>query len=234
MVNHKKKRISRTIPFGYKLIDNSNLLQPINQELRILNEIKKEILNGNLSLRKGAKEIANKTGRYLSHPGLRVILNKEFAGWQNIARKKQEKLKIEKKKLLEATKKKIIEEKELEKQRIKNLKKIKYKNCTICDERKLESEFIQNKSKYCLKCKILLLEMSQNLFLCCRICGNKKKLEEFIGTNGHNKYKTKTCGPCFREYHREWDKKNKYKRLKINRKTKLFGSSDIKKKKFLW
>ena len=67
-------------------------------------------------------------------------------------------------------------------------------------------EFIQNKSKYCLKCKTLLFKMSQNLFLHCRICGNKK-LEEFIGTNGHNKYKTKTCGPCFREYHREWDKK---------------------------
>ena len=229
-----KIKIGRTLPFGYKLINNSNLLQPINHELQILKEIKKEIFNGNLSLRNGAKEITNKTGRYLSHVGLLNILNKEFTGWQNIVKIKQEKLKIEKKKLLEATKKKIREEKELEKQRIKNLKKIKYKNCTICDERKLESEFIQNKTKYCLKCKILLLEMSQNLFLYCRICGNKKKLEEFIGTNGHNKYKTKTCGPCFREYHREWDKKNKYKRLKFSRKSKLFGSSDIKKKKFLW
>lgn len=229
-----KIKIGKTIPFGYKLINNSNLLHPISHQLQILKEIKKEIFNGNLSLRNGAKEITNKTGRYLSHPGLGKILNKEFAGWQNIAKKKQEKLKIEKKKLLEATKKKIREEKELEKQIIKNLKKIKYKNCTICDERKLESEFIQNKTKYCLKCKILLLEMSQNLFLYCRICGNKKKLEAFIGTNGHNKYKTKTCGPCFREYHREWDKKNKYKRLKYIRKSKLLGSSDIKKKKILW
>ena len=57
-----KIKIGRTIPFGYKLID-SNLLQPINHELRILKEIKKEILNGNLSLRNGAKEIINKTGR---------------------------------------------------------------------------------------------------------------------------------------------------------------------------
>ena len=94
-----KIKIGRTIPFGYKLID-SNLLQPINHELRILKEIKKEILNGNLSLRNGAKEIINKTGRYLSHPGLRRILNKESAGWQNIAKKKKEKLKIEKKKLI--------------------------------------------------------------------------------------------------------------------------------------
>ena len=74
-------------------------------------------------------------------------------------------------------------------------------------------------------------KMSQNLFLHCRICGNKK-LEEFIGTNGHNNTKRKLW-PCFREYHREWIK-NKYKRLKFNRKSKLFGSSDIKKKKFLW
>ena len=49
-----KIKIGRTIPFGYKLID-SNLLQPINHELRILKEIKKEILNGNLSLRNGAR-----------------------------------------------------------------------------------------------------------------------------------------------------------------------------------
>ena len=92
-----KIKIGRTIPFGYKLMNNSNLLQPINHQLQILKEIKKEIFNGNLSLRNGAKEITNKTGRYLSHPGLGKILNKEFAGWQNIAKKKQEKLKIEKK-----------------------------------------------------------------------------------------------------------------------------------------
>ena len=68
------------------------------------------------------QEIINKTGRYLSHPGLRRILNKRSAGWQNIAKEKKRKIKNRKKKLLEATKKKIREEKELEKQRIKNLK----------------------------------------------------------------------------------------------------------------
>lgn len=62
-------RVSRTIPFGYKEDENDpHLLQPIVEELELLEEAKKHLK------RYGARQVSEwlsvKSGRYISHTGL--------------------------------------------------------------------------------------------------------------------------------------------------------------------
>ena len=77
MIN-TKKRISRTIPFGYKVIKDKKLLYPIKSQLDAIKIIKQKILMGVLSLHQGSVKLKKETGRSLSNTGLNKILNKEF------------------------------------------------------------------------------------------------------------------------------------------------------------
>ena len=69
-------RIARTIPFGYELDEeDSNLLQPITDQLNALEEARKHILQ--YSYREVANWLSTNTGRYISHVGLRKRLANE-------------------------------------------------------------------------------------------------------------------------------------------------------------
>ena len=69
-------RIARTIPFGYELDEeDSNLLQPITDQLNALEEARKYILQ--YSYREVANWLSANTDRYISHVGLRKRLANE-------------------------------------------------------------------------------------------------------------------------------------------------------------
>jgi hypothetical protein len=70
----KIRRKSKTIPFGFKLSSDPAYLEPIQVELDALNEAKKYIKN--CSYREVAQWLTKKTGRYISHVGLRERLNR--------------------------------------------------------------------------------------------------------------------------------------------------------------
>lgn len=72
--NLKTRRSSSTIPFGYVLDpEDSGLLQPVEKELEALETILPMIKSKSLSLREGALWLSHKTGRAISHEGLRKI-----------------------------------------------------------------------------------------------------------------------------------------------------------------
>ena len=69
-------RIARTIPFGYKLNDSDNhLLDPVDYELEALEVARKYIKQ--YSYREVANWLTTKTGRTISHVGLRKRLANE-------------------------------------------------------------------------------------------------------------------------------------------------------------
>ena len=69
-------RISRTIPFGYELDkDDPDILQPIENELNMLEEAKKYLKQ--YSYREVANWLSTNTGRSISHVGLRKRLLNE-------------------------------------------------------------------------------------------------------------------------------------------------------------
>ena len=70
------KRKARTIPFGYKLSDNPNYIEPVQEELDALKEAK-EYLN-NCSYREVAGWVGRKTNRPISHTGLKKIIEKRW------------------------------------------------------------------------------------------------------------------------------------------------------------
>jgi len=70
------KRKARVIPFGYKLADDTNYIQPVQEELDALEEAK-EYLN-NCSYREVARWLSLKTGRSITHTGLRKIIDKRW------------------------------------------------------------------------------------------------------------------------------------------------------------
>jgi hypothetical protein len=229
-----KKRISRTIPFGYKILKNKKLLYPIKSQLNALKIIKQKILNGTLSLREGSLKLKKETGRSLSYVGLNKIISKEYPNWQIAAKKERDKITIIKKELFEKNKIRIKAERELEKLKKREQKKIIYHNCILCNEKKLLSEFKINKAKYCNNCKKLISIKSQKLYLNCRICKKRKNINEFAGIDGFKAYKTKTCKPCYSEMHKKWKNKNIEHRMNYVRKYRLRNSSDIRKKTSLW
>ena len=70
-----KKRISRTIPFGYKLNEEDDkLLEPIQEELEAIEQAKQYIKS--CSYREVAGWMKRKTGRYISAPGLMKVLKR--------------------------------------------------------------------------------------------------------------------------------------------------------------
>ena len=69
-------RISRTIPFGYKLDkDDPDILQPIENELDMLEEAKRYLKQ--YSYREVANWLSRNTGRSISHVGLKKRLDNE-------------------------------------------------------------------------------------------------------------------------------------------------------------
>ena len=66
----KIKRITRQIPFGYKQSEeDQNYIEPIESELEALEQAKKYLKT--CSLRETAQWLHRKTGRYISHVGLK-------------------------------------------------------------------------------------------------------------------------------------------------------------------
>ena len=73
----EKRKISRIIPFGYEKVNGKDLLLPIKDQLNHLDTAKNLYKNGSTSLRRVSQWLTNNTGRYISHVGLRKIINKE-------------------------------------------------------------------------------------------------------------------------------------------------------------
>jgi|TARA_R100000656_G_scaffold117977_1_gene91518 hypothetical protein len=70
-----KKRVARTIPFGYKVNEQDDkLLEPIPEELEAIEQAKNYIKS--CSYREVSGWMERKTGRYISAPGLRKVLNR--------------------------------------------------------------------------------------------------------------------------------------------------------------
>ena len=68
----KIKRKARTIPFGFKQSEDPNYLEPIREELDALKQARE--YSKTCSLRETAQWLHRKTGRYISHVGLRKRL----------------------------------------------------------------------------------------------------------------------------------------------------------------
>ena len=73
----EKRKVSRTIPFGYEKVNGKDLLRPIKDQLKHLNTAKNLYKDGSTSLRRVSQWLTDNTGRYISHVGLRKIINKE-------------------------------------------------------------------------------------------------------------------------------------------------------------
>ena len=72
MESIKIKRKARTIPFGFKQSEDPDYLEPIKEELDALRQAKE--YSKTCSLRETAQWLHRKTGRYISHVGLRKRL----------------------------------------------------------------------------------------------------------------------------------------------------------------
>ena len=68
----KIKKRARTVPFGFKQSSDPNYLEPVKEELDALNQAKDYLKN--CSLRETASWLHRKTGRYISHVGLKKRL----------------------------------------------------------------------------------------------------------------------------------------------------------------
>ena len=68
----KIKKKARTIPFGFKQSQDPDYLEPIKEELDALRQAKEYIKT--CSLRETASWLHRKTGRYISHVGLKKRL----------------------------------------------------------------------------------------------------------------------------------------------------------------
>ena len=72
----KIKKRARTIPFGFKQSNDPNYLEPIKEELQALDQAKDYLKN--CSLRETASWLHRKTGRYISHVGLRQRIKRNI------------------------------------------------------------------------------------------------------------------------------------------------------------
>ena len=70
----KIKRKARTIPFGFKQSEDPDYLEPIKEELDALRQAKE--YSKTCSLRETASWLHRKTGRYISHVGLKKRLER--------------------------------------------------------------------------------------------------------------------------------------------------------------
>ena len=84
------KRRTSTIPFGYKLSDDPKYLEPIQTELDALKEAKQ--FTNNCSYREVATWLERKTGRKISHVGLRKLCQKSNHQNQNQVQEEKEEI----------------------------------------------------------------------------------------------------------------------------------------------
>ena len=70
------KRISKVIPFGYKQTETEKILEPVSEELEALEQAKKYLET--CSYREVAEWLHRKTGRYISHVGLRQRIKRNI------------------------------------------------------------------------------------------------------------------------------------------------------------
>ncbi len=71
------RRSSSTIPFGYKLSESDNqMLEPVQEELQMLDKILPMVKDKTISLREGSMWLTHETGRAISHMGLKKILER--------------------------------------------------------------------------------------------------------------------------------------------------------------
>ena len=68
----KIKKKARVVPFGFKQSSDHNYLEPVKEELDALRQAKE--YSKTCSLRETATWLHRKTGRYISHVGLRKRL----------------------------------------------------------------------------------------------------------------------------------------------------------------
>ena len=68
----KIKKRARTIPFGFKQSEDPEYIEPIKEELDALRQARE--YSKTCSLRETAQWLHRKTGRYISHVGLRKRL----------------------------------------------------------------------------------------------------------------------------------------------------------------
>jgi len=68
----KIKKRARVVPFGFKQSSDPDYIEPIKEELDALRQA--EIYSKTCSLRETAQWLHRKTGRYISHVGLRKRL----------------------------------------------------------------------------------------------------------------------------------------------------------------
>ena len=72
MESTKIKKRARTIPFGFKQSQDPEYLEPVREELDALRQAREYAKT--CSLRETAQWLHRKTGRYISHVGLRKRL----------------------------------------------------------------------------------------------------------------------------------------------------------------
>ena len=72
MESTKIKKRARTIPFGFRQSQDPNYLEPIKEELDALRQARE--YSKTCSLRETAQWLHRKTGRYISHVGLKKRL----------------------------------------------------------------------------------------------------------------------------------------------------------------
>ena len=72
MESIKIKKKARTIPFGFKQSQDPDYLEPIKEELDALRQARE--YSKTCSLRETAQWLHRKTGRYISHVGLKKRL----------------------------------------------------------------------------------------------------------------------------------------------------------------
>ena len=74
-----RRKFSSTIPFGYKVSDEepASWLEEIPEQLEALEDIKELLRLKALSLREGSLWLEHRTGRKLSHQGLKKMLDME-------------------------------------------------------------------------------------------------------------------------------------------------------------
>lgn len=73
------RRKKGKIPFGFREIKKgSKDLEEIPEEIEALDDIKDLINEGSISLRDGAAWVAFKTGRKISHQGLKNVIRERY------------------------------------------------------------------------------------------------------------------------------------------------------------
>ena len=77
--NNYIKRTSSTIPFGYELdADFEGYLKPLQEDLKILQEVSEAVFHGEISLGIGVDWLEAETGKSMSRPGLKKYVDKIY------------------------------------------------------------------------------------------------------------------------------------------------------------